>query len=150
MAEQNTQAPKPVETIKQEFRAHLDSVEFGSPDYLAFCDFFALHEQESLRRIDLNNVERSLNPRDRLFQESALRITETRIAMIKNDIDHRKATDISYSKAYNQVDDTMSELYRAISEESKDEGDLKQKFVQETFHDMLVNEFRDRLYKFYD
>jgi hypothetical protein len=155
MIEQRGQTPTEVEIIRNEFQLHLKSVEFGSADYLAFCDFYALEEQRHNCMIEFEQIKKTLPVHDRVMKESQLRITETRIALLENEIDHRKITDIGYSKAYTRVEKVMEELRTAIMgklrneyTEPEDEERINRE-SRETYHDMLVTEFRDALYRFY-
>ena len=93
-----------VEVVKQEFRTHLLSVEFGSPDYLAFCDFYALEDQKYLQRIIIGKLNDKTTNEGSLLSHSQLSITENRIALIEHDIERQKVRDIAYAKAINRVE----------------------------------------------
>jgi hypothetical protein len=156
MAERDKPQPETVDEIKQEFRTHLLSVEFGSPDYLAFCDFFSLEQQKHLRRIEIQALKGKLSSDDNLERESQLRITEVRIAVLENDIERKKIMDIDYSKAHGRVEETMGNLRTAISNETKkvwpDEKDTNwvRSETEETYHDIFIDDFKDVLNRFYE
>jgi len=155
MAERDKPQPETVEGIKQEFRTHLLSVEFGSPDYFAFCDFYTLEQQKHYLRIETRNLKDKSGPQGNLLPESQLRITENRIALVEHDIDRKKVMDIDYSRAYDRVEETMGNLRTAITNETKEvwphekDANWVRSESEETYHDILVNDFKDVLYRFY-
>lgn len=152
MTEIDKQSPLTVEGIKQEFRSHLLSVEFGSPDYLAFCDLYALEQQKYHLRIEIGKRNGDPSIEGDLLSQSQLRITESRIALIENDIEYKKVTDIDYSKAYDRVEETMGKLWTAISNENMEEGSDRvgaNQEIEDAYHDILVNDFKNVLYRFY-
>src|SRR5688500_7370843 len=117
MTEREKTQPETVEVVKQEFRTHLLSVEFGSPDYLAFSDFYALEDQKYLQKIEIGQLKDKTTIEVGLLRQSQLSITESRIALIEHDIERQKVRDIAYAKAFNRVEETMGKLRTAISHE---------------------------------
>ena len=107
----------------------------------------------------MRNVLGSTTPEDRLDNESGLRITETRIATLSSVIQDRKTRDIEYAKAYDRVEDIMAELRSSIGSELKAvyssdpqladlAADLIASNVNDTYQDILVEDFRDALSRF--
>ena len=141
-----------VEVLKQEFRTHLLRVEFGSTDFLAFCDFYALEAQRHSRNTEINSLRLYVEPERRQLAESELRITETRIAILESEIERKQNTDTDYYKSYSHIEEQMKKLRGAISneleskrQEVSEESKVREK--KEMYWDMLVNDFRDVLYR---
>jgi hypothetical protein len=153
MTEQDRSTHRTADIIKEEFRSHLHSIEFGSSDYLAFCDFYALEQQKYICRIEVRNLMREMNPEEKLFAESQLRITETRIAILETEVDGKKTRDIEYSGAYKYVEHAMEELRDAISSDlaSNFPETVSGKWIQieseGVYHDILTNDLRDILFR---
>jgi hypothetical protein len=143
-----------VEEFKQEFRSHLLGVEFGSSDYTAFCDFFALENQRHARDIGIDSLRLYEDPESRLIADSELRITETRIAILESEIERKQITSIDYYKSYNSVEEKMEQLREAIANDVESKRPnaseaSKKREKSDIYWGTLVDDFRDVLYRFY-
>jgi hypothetical protein len=155
MLERDSKSHKPSYVITQEFLTHLRGIEFGSPDYFAFCDFYELESQKYSHQIDKSNVLSGQNSPSKIDNESSLRITEVRIAMLENTIKDRQIRDIAYAKSFQFTTAKMDELKGSLAEEAKDEypepyeQDLRQKYIDDSYYDLLVDVFKNDIYRFY-
>jgi hypothetical protein len=154
MTERSKHPVSEADRLTQEFKTHLASVEFGSPDYLAFYDFFALEDQRQTCTRQVEHIRKNPSLQNDPSITSKLRITETKIALLENEIERRKMTDITYEKAFSYVDERMAELRKAIWKEddpsSEDHTTWRLSLEYDTYHDTLVNDFMDVLYRFFD
>ncbi len=106
-------------------------------------------------KIEIGNPNDNTSIQGNLFAQSELNITENRIALIEHDIERKKIVDVDYSNAYDRVEETMGKLRNAISDETKEvwsnnkDVDWVRSELEDTYHDILVNDFRDVLYRFY-
>jgi hypothetical protein len=154
MTERRDQATTSVEHISNEFRSHLQSIAFGSSDYMAFHDFYALDSAKYHRKIVLQRLNETLTPEEKLLTESNLRVAETKMALIEYQIDRAKITNTDYYKAYAYVETTMKRLRQAITSglkeninQTKADELLIHLQVDDDFHDILVNDFMNEFYR---
>lgn len=96
------------------------SAEFGTPQYEALSDFFALHALEGKQiQYEKNALSKPDDPEHRQSWESAMRVNEQKIALLEHEIYMRQSRSNGYAKVYLHVDVGFDDLSTLASNEAE-------------------------------
>ena len=143
---------KSLETAEQFFGQGLiefvEKTEFGTSEYQAVGDYFDLQGLYTHWSTELDNAK--TNEADRLYWESRVRMSETKIALLEHQVNQNKSRVQGYARAYLHMSAGFEDLATVAGIEAKKmfpEEEKQQSSYEEKIYNGVFSKAEDALYR---